>query len=192
MPIGEVSVAAYLEREPGPFLAHLTHQLAPHSPLRRPHVTLLPPRLLHLSDEQLLQRLRRVVPVLPPITIHLGKVSTFLPVSPVVYLEVSSDGDDIDIVHGELLRSFESSAAAERFRFHPHLTLAYDIPEPDIRDLTAEFAHRWAAYKGPREYLIERLTLVREGEPLHWRELGSVVLKARPHVPAPAPGGNVN
>lgn len=98
----------------------------PAAHLIQAHVTLLPPTQ---------------VPDLPAVEKHLAAVAgrhdafgvdlrgtgTFRPVSPVVYVRVTGGADQIitlesDVRSGPLARSL-------RFDYHPHVTVAHDVPE---------------------------------------------------------------
>jgi 2'-5' RNA ligase len=175
--IGDIAIAAYLDRAPGPFLADLTHRLAPASPSRQPHVTLFPPRQLPgISEPALIRQLESIRELLFPLAIHLGEVKTFLPIAPVVYLEAEAADEQLGRMHNLLLRAFGSNEAAERFEFHPHITLAYELPVGEIAQLRERFQNEWRRYDGPREYTLDDLSLVREEFPLRWRKLASVSL----------------
>src|SRR5487761_713307 len=125
---GDVAVVAYLPGEIAHRLARIAHRLTPASPARRPHFTVLPGRPLQLRDAAMLERLRAVCSQrTPPLRLRLGEVRTFLPVSPVIYLDVIAADEELSRLRGMLLAVLPSRSA-ERFAYHPHLTLAYDLP----------------------------------------------------------------
>jgi 2'-5' RNA ligase len=122
-----------------------------------PHITLLPPTAL---DGDLLENFARhlagVAAAHEPFRVRLAGSDTFRPVSPVVFVAVAEGApgcarvqDDVRSgpVHRELT-----------FPYHPHVTVAHDLPEPALDaalaalgDYEAEFhAHGFALFERGR------------------------------------------
>src|SRR4051812_11106367 len=93
-----------------------------------PHVTLLPPT--EVSAERLPEieeHLRKGAAGEQPFDIHLRGSGTFLPVSPVVFVPLAQgiaacERLEALVRSGPLLRDL-------RFPYHPHVTVAHDLPE---------------------------------------------------------------
>lgn len=96
-----------------------------------PHVTLLPPTALHDADvEAVEEHLRVVAAGEQPFSLHLQGSDTFRPVSPVVFVAVVEGAADCERVQS-LVRS-GPLARELGFPYHPHVTVAHDLPEPAL------------------------------------------------------------
>jgi 2'-5' RNA ligase len=128
------------------------------------HVTLLPPT--EVDDE-----------VLPEIEEHLGKVAgatspfrmllagtgTFLPVSPVVFVQISRG-----LAECEALEAKVRDGVLERelqFPYHPHVTVAHDLDEPSLELAMRDLADYQA------EFDLDRLKLYEQCPEGNWRVL---------------------
>jgi 2'-5' RNA ligase len=176
MPSGDIAVVSYLENSLGEYLAALTKNLAPLTPLRRPHITLFPHRPLPFEDDELVSRLHRIAPALHPVPLELDQVATFLPVTPVVYLRVQNGINGLLHIHEQLIDSYNARELPERFAYQPHLTLAYDLPESEVEPLQRAFRDGWSCYSGSRTFVVEQLTVVRESSYRQWKDLGGARL----------------
>jgi 2'-5' RNA ligase len=96
-----------------------------------PHVTLLPPtevpaeRMTEIEDH-----LAATAAAYPPFEIHLSGTGTFRPVSDVVFVVVAAG-----IAQCEQLEARVRSgplARETRFPYHPHVTIAHDIPDEGL------------------------------------------------------------
>ncbi len=172
--IGEVALVAYLPGELAGRLARIAHRLASDSPERRPHITVLPSRNVPLPDAALLEVLRRFAPAALPLRLRLGEIRTFLPVSPVIYLDVMTTDAVLDRLRHNLLQALPDSIP-ERFPYHPHLTLAYDLPAPAVERLQVRWQRVWEKLRCTWPPLLEltELTLVRQVGAAEWQDLGS-------------------
>jgi 2'-5' RNA ligase len=173
--IGDVAVIAYLPGELARFLRGLTERLAPGSPHPRPHLTVLPPRPAP-SLEAMLNLLHVTAREEPPFLIRMGGLATFLPISEVLFLELESGQEDALHLYQRLQQVFPSDAPRERFRFHPHITLAYGLPRGEVTRLLPSFQEEWIRYPGPREAPLRTLTLVRMSAPSQWDDIASFPL----------------
>ncbi len=93
------------------------------------HITLLPPS--QVTDVVSVDRhLRAVAGRHAAFPVLLQGTGTFRPASPVVYVRVADGEDRIttlesDVRSGPLARSL-------RFEYHPHVTVAHDLPEATL------------------------------------------------------------
>ncbi len=98
-----------------------------------PHVTLLPPTEIPLSSRPAVAaHLASVAREHPPFEMHLSGTGTFQPVSDVVFVTVARGIGNCELLAdavrtGPLARSLS-------FPYHPHVTVAHDVP-PDMLDL---------------------------------------------------------
>jgi 2'-5' RNA ligase len=103
------------------------------------HVTLLPPTQIHQSDlPEIEEHLRKVALSGRPFDLHLRGTGTFAPVSPVVFVQLASGIGDCERVE-EQVRS-GPLARELSFYYHPHVTIAHDLPADVLGRAYAELA----------------------------------------------------
>ncbi len=96
-----------------------------------PHITLLGPTVVdpvELADVS--NHLARVSAGSRPFVLHLRGTGTFRPISPVVFMQVVEG-----IAECEQLESTVRSGPLSqelRFNYHPHVTVAHEVPDPDL------------------------------------------------------------
>ncbi|PZR55096.1 2'-5' RNA ligase family protein [Xylanimonas oleitrophica] len=110
-----------------------------------PHITVVGPTVV---DEAVLpavwEHLEKVTADMPAFRVHLRGSGTFRPISPVVFVNVVAG-----IAECELLeQSARSGVLAQelRFNYHPHVTVAHEVPDEaldrafeEMADFDAEF-----------------------------------------------------
>ncbi len=96
-----------------------------------PHITLLGPTVIEHGDILAVdEHLEAVAARHAPFLVHLRGTGTFRPVSPVVYVQVA-DG----VAGCEGLESSVRSGVLDqalRFHYHPHVTVAHEVPDPQL------------------------------------------------------------
>ncbi|MFT4288838.1 2'-5' RNA ligase family protein [Nocardioides sp.] len=103
------------------------------------HITLVPPTLV--ADEVLPDIERHLAAVadgIAPFGVHLRGTGTFRPVSPVVFVAVVEG-----IVECELLAEAVRRGPLDvdlAFPYHPHVTVAHDLPEAALDQAFGELA----------------------------------------------------
>lgn len=108
---------------------HLGDEIAQKVPA---HITLVPPTAVYRRDrEKLFTHLQGVASRNRPFQITLRGTGTFLPVSPVTFLEVTDGYSDCVALADEL--SIGSLTCESRFPYHPHVTLAQGLCEEKLR-----------------------------------------------------------
>jgi 2'-5' RNA ligase/GNAT superfamily N-acetyltransferase len=121
-----------------------------------PHITLVPP--VNVRDDDLgraLAVLRGAAATIPaPLTLGIGPPASFLPDSPVLYLEVSGDLEALDALRRRALSP--PLARALSWPFVPHVTVA-DEADPVRIDRAAAALCGYRASVG-----VERIHLLRE------------------------------
>lgn len=104
-----------------------------------PHVTLLPPTAVEPEDvEGFVAHLTQACQAVRPFTMVLSGTGTFRPVSPVVFVQVSSG-----IAQCEVLERAVRSGPVDRqleFPYHPHVTIAHHLPDEALDRAFAELA----------------------------------------------------
>ena len=111
-----------------------------------PHVTLLGPTVVEPSDMPAVSaHLGRVAAACPPFDLHLRGTGSFRPVSPVVFVQVAQG-----IAYCERLeRAVRSGPLAQdvRFNYHPHVTVAHNVPDDALDRAYSEMAHYEAGFR---------------------------------------------
>ena len=110
-----------------------------------PHVTLLPPTAVRdsrMADVE--EHLRTVAEAMSPFTIRLRGSATFRPISPVVFVPLVQGISECELLAEAVRRG--PLARALRFPYHPHVTIAQEVPEEalergaqELADFRAEF-----------------------------------------------------
>lgn len=134
----------------------------PAAHLIQAHVTLLPPTAV-ADVPAVEQHLAGVAQRHSAFAVVLAGTGTFRPLSPVVYVRVASGGQEIatleaDVRSGPLARSL-------RFPYHPHVTVAHDVPEAVLtlaQDALADYEATFTA---------DCITLYEQGDQGHWSPL---------------------
>lgn len=136
-----------------------------------PHVTLLGPTVLepaelaavdaHLADVGSRHR---------PFTVHLRGTGTFRPVSDVVFVQVVEGISECE----RLERSIRSGPLAQelRFNYHPHVTVAHDVPAPALDRAFRELAGFEAVYE------VSAVQVFEHGDDNVWRPVREFPLTA--------------
>jgi 2'-5' RNA ligase len=127
-----------------------------------PHVTLLPPTEVDTAAlEDIEEHLRVIATDEKPFDIRLRGSATFLPVSPVVFVPLAQgiagcERLEFRVRSGPLARDV-------RFPYHPHVTVAHDLPTPALERAFALLADYQAAFQ------VSGFSLFEQGEDGTWR-----------------------
>jgi 2'-5' RNA ligase len=126
------------------------------------HVTLLPPTAITDLDP-VIAHLGAVARRHGPFEVELRGTGTFRPLSPVVYVRVAEGEGPImtlerDVRSGPLTRRL-------RFDFHPHVTVAHDVPDQTL--VTAQ--QILAGYAA--SFTVDAITLYEMGPDHVWSPL---------------------
>ena len=117
----------------------------PQASLVPPHVTLLPPTEVPVADRALITaHLAEVARCHAPFDMHLSGTGTFRPVSDVVFVAVARGIGNCELLSNDVRRG--PLARSLSFPYHPHVTVAHDVPEDmlelaysGLADLSVEF-----------------------------------------------------
>ncbi len=117
----------------------------PQASLVPPHVTLLPPTEVAAADRTAISaHLAEVARRHSPFDMHLAGTGTFSPVSDVVFVAVARGIGNCELLSDDVRRG--PLARSLSFPYHPHVTVAHDVPGDMLElaysalaDLSAEF-----------------------------------------------------
>ena len=137
-----------------------------------PHVTLVPP--VNVPAEampEVLTVLRAAAERTPPLDLRIGAAATFLPVNPVVYLEVGGDTAALAALRDRVLVPPLDRPITHPFV--PHVTVADDMDPTRIPAAVAALADYVADVR------IDTVHLLEEGRGRVWRPIADVALTRR-------------
>jgi 2'-5' RNA ligase len=171
---GQVRIGVALQVPP-PFGPSLQQARAgfgdPLAVLIPPHVTLLGPTVVDDADvAKVDDHLVEVGRAHRPFTVHLRGTGTFRPVSDVVFVQVVQGISECERLEGSV-RSGPLSQGL-RFNYHPHVTVAHDVPDADLDRAFVELADYEARFR------VEALQVYEHGDDGVWRPVRSFPLRA--------------
>lgn len=143
----------------------------PLAPAIPPHVTLLGPTVVDVADvAKVDDHLAAVGRAHRPFTVHLRGTGSFRPVSDVVFVQVVQGISECE----RLERSVRSGPLLQelRFNYHPHVTVAHDVPDDALDRAFAELASFEARYR------VAALQVYEHGDDGVWRPVRAFPLRA--------------
>jgi len=175
LPEERLNVFALVTYIPGPlgqFLDDMRRKLVPGCNPHA-HVSLLPPRPLAVDWPVASEQVSRILNSWNPFEIELTGIDVF-PVTEVIYLEVGRGAAELRQVHQAM--NAGPLEFHEPFPYHPHITLAQELPRDKVA-ATGEMARRlWDEYTGPRRFPAERAAFVQNSLDNYWIDLKSYSL----------------
>jgi len=126
----------------------------PWAPLIPPHITLLGPTVVEPAEMPVVhEHLTKVAASHDPFTVHLRGTGTFRPVSDVVFVQVVQGISECE----QLEKAVRSGPLAQelRFNYHPHVTVAHDVPAEALDRAFDELASFEAVFPVPSIQVFE-------------------------------------
>lgn len=170
--LGQFALVSYIPGTLGRFLDDLRRELTPGCDPHA-HVTVLPPRPLFAEIRTAVGQLGNETLTCPPFEIVLGNIEVF-PKTNVLYLSIIKGERELHALH-ENLNTGQLEYDGP-FPFHPHVTIAQDIPADQSADLLARARQSWANYAGPRFFTVETLSFVQNVAPFKWVDIAGLPL----------------
>jgi 2'-5' RNA ligase len=133
--------------------------LAPYIPA---HLTVLGPTEVEAADgDAVREHLAEVAASHRPFELHLRGTGTFRPLTEVVFVTVVADLDAC----ASLAAAVRSGPLDRelRFPYHPHVTVAHDVPSAALDEVGA----RLASFEA--RFTVDAFTLYEHGGDGHWR-----------------------
>jgi 2'-5' RNA ligase len=151
---------------PEPFATQLQDARARFGdPLARsipPHVTLLGPTVLDPAElDSARAHLTAVAATAAPFQVHLRGSATFRPISPVVFIQVVEGIAECE--HLESTIRTGPLAQDLRFNYHPHVTVAHEVPDAALDAAFDEMATYEARFE------VAGFSLYEHGDDGVWR-----------------------
>ena len=168
----QFALVGFIPEPLGSFLTDLRTELVSGCRLRS-HVTVLPPRYLSSPVGALVSDLRVDTKHIHAFEIELGEIQIF-PVTNVIYLSLKSGKEHIEAMHARLSRNL--FAYQEPYPFHPHVTLAQEVPQEYVADVYARACQRWMDWGRSRKFKVDSLVFVRNVNMMGWENLSEHAL----------------
>ncbi|HLK69669.1 MAG TPA: 2'-5' RNA ligase family protein [Bryobacteraceae bacterium] len=180
IPAGEglnvFALVIYIPGQLGRFLDDLRRELVPHyNP--HAHVSVLPPRPLHVPWPVASEQARNLIEGWTRFDIELTGIQTF-PVTEVIYLEVGAGASELFRMHSAM--NSGDLAFDEPFQYHPHITLAQEVPHAEVPAIHELARRRWEEYRGCRSFAADRAFFVQNMKTDCWMDLAEYSLGAVP------------
>jgi 2'-5' RNA ligase len=180
VPAGErlnaYALVIYIADPLGGFLDDLRRELVPgYNP--HAHVSVLPPRPLLADWRDASKLARSLTQGWAPFDVELTEIGIF-PITNVVYLEVGKGASDLEKMH----RAMNNGPLGfdEPFPYHPHITLAQEIPPGQVTEVHELARKRWREYRGIRTFRAGRTVFVQSTLRNCWIDLADYDLGAVP------------
>jgi 2'-5' RNA ligase len=168
------ALVIYIPDPLGRFLDDLRRELVPGSNPHA-HVSVLPPRPLPADWQAASQQVQAFLSGHPPFLVELGEIRIF-PVTNVIYIEVRSGKEELSSMHDAL--NGKALVFEEPFAYHPHVTLAQEIPPGEVQAVYELALRRWQEFPGERTFRVDRAAFVQNAMGNCWIDLANFALGA--------------
>jgi 2'-5' RNA ligase len=95
-------------------------------------------------------------------------------VTNVIYLELGNGAPEMFRIHAAM--NSQALAFDEPFEYHPHITLAQEIPPGEVAAVNRRAQELWAGYTGPRSFRAEQTAFVQNTLGNCWIDLAEFPL----------------
>jgi hypothetical protein len=170
------ALVIYIPGALGKFLDDLRRELVPGCNPHA-HVSLLPPRSLAVEWPVASDQVRAVMESSAPFQIELTSIELF-PVTDVIYIEVGAGGGELHKMHSSM--NSGTLQFRDPFPYHPHITLAQELPREKVA-ATYDLARcRWQEFQGDRSFRAEQAVFVQNSLNNCWIDLAEYSLGGSP------------
>jgi 2'-5' RNA ligase len=167
------AVVIYIPGPLGKFLDDLRRELVPGCNPHA-HVSLLPPRPLAVDWSVASDQVRAVMNLWSPFEIELTGIEMF-PVTDVIYIGLGDGAEELRRMHAAM------NAAALQFQdpfpYHPHITLAQELPRENVAAVNELARRRWQEFQGERRFKAQDAVFVQNSLNNCWIDLAEYSLK---------------
>jgi len=168
------ALVIYIPDPLGRFLDDLRRDLVPGCNPHA-HVSVLPPRPLAVDWQAAGEQVRVRAGNWAPFDIVLQRIRIF-PVTNVIYLELGQGETEMFRIHAAM--NSQALEFDEPFEYHPHITLAQEIPPGQAAAVNRRAQELWDGYPGPRSFRAERTAFVQNTLGNCWIDLAEFALGA--------------
>jgi 2'-5' RNA ligase len=168
------ALVIYIPDPLGRFLDDLRRDLVPGCNPHA-HVSVLPPRPLAVDWQVASEQVKVCAGNWAPFNIVLGRIRIF-PVTNVIYVELGEGAEEMFRIHAAM--NSQALEFDEPFAYHPHITLAQEIPPGEVAAVDRRAQELWDGYVGPRGFRAERTAFVQNTLGNCWIDLAEYSLGA--------------
>lgn len=173
--INSFALVSYFSGPLAEYLTRLRGELVPECEAKA-HLTILPPRPIRGSIDHASRELAQNLQEFGPILVELGDVEIFAD-SRVIFVSVKAGHAELERMHDAL--NVGATAFEEPFPYHPHITLAQDLPDELIAGVLERARRHWTNWPHPRSFMVEKLTFVQNTLENRWFDIEDVSLVSR-------------
>jgi 2'-5' RNA ligase len=166
------ALVIYIPDPLGRFLDDLRRDLVPGCNPHA-HISVLPPRPLAVDWQVAGEQVRECAGNWTPFDIVLERICMF-PVTNVIYLELGQGAQEMFRIHAAM--NSQALLFDEPFVYHPHITLAQEIPPGHVAAVNRRARELWDGYTGPRSFRAERTAFVQNTLGNCWIDLAEFSL----------------
>jgi 2'-5' RNA ligase len=168
------ALVIYIPDPLGRFLDELRQELVPsYNP--HAHVSVLPPRPLPVDWSVAAGQVRSLTGAWAPFEIELTDIGIF-PLTDVIYIQLGAGASELSRMHTAM--NSGPLGFHEPFPYHPHVTLAQEIPAGQVDSVCETAMERWRDYRGPRTFRADRAAFVQNTLQNCWIDLAEYPLGA--------------
>jgi 2'-5' RNA ligase len=168
------ALVIYIPDPLGRFLDDLRRELVPHyNP--HAHVSVLPPRPIHNGWRAASDQARALTESWAPFDVELTSIHVFERTD-VIYIGIGAGASELCNLHAAMNSSVLEFA--EPYEYHPHITLAQEIPAGQVVEMTELARRRWQEYPGSRTFRADRAVFVQNVVDNCWVDLAEYSLGA--------------
>jgi len=167
------AAVAYVRSPVGIFVEQLRRELHPAHTHADAHLTILPPRELHGTEQQAIDLLTEACHATAPFDVTMGDVESFVPLTPTVFIRVARGAYRMRELHDRMNR--DVLHCNEPWPYMPHLTIVKADDAAEVPKVIEIARQRWKEYSQTHKVRIAKLTFVK-GNGERWLDLAAVHL----------------
>ena len=167
------AAVTYVRSPAGIFVEEMRRDLHPAHTHADAHITILPPRQLHGTEDQAIEQLTEICGAAAPFEVTMGDVETFIPSTPTVFIRVAHGAYRIRELHDRL--NHGALQCCEPWPYMPHLTIVKMDTVDEARKVVGLARPRWDRCEDSRRVLINNITFVK-GSGERWIDLAKIPL----------------
>jgi 2'-5' RNA ligase len=170
--VGLFALVTYLPEPLASFLDALRLELTP-ACNPHAHVTILPPRPIYDDLKTAVRQISEDLKGAAPFRVELGAIEIF-EATHVIYLGLARGASELR----RLYRALNCGCLkySENFPYHPHITIAQNIPPEETARLAPIATETWARFSGPRGFTVSELSFVQHVAPSIWADVAEIPL----------------
>lgn len=167
------AAVTYVRSPAGMFVEGMRRDLHPAHTHADAHITILPPRPLHGTEEQAIEQLHETCTTIEPFQVTMGDVETFIPTTPTVFIRVAHGAYRIRELHDRLNQG--ALLYCEPWPYMPHLTIVKMDTVDEARKVVGLARPRWDTCEDSRRIRVDSITFVK-GVGERWIDLAKIPL----------------